>query len=627
LFFSQLGYYSLFCGLIVSFIIIFLAYSNINFLKKELIHKILTYVFFQLFFVFLSFICLIISFVKSDFTNELVYNHSHTAKPLFYKISGTWGNHEGSLLLCLLILILFIFIFLLTSKNQPKRYQIFTLLFQEVIIVGFFSFLLITSNPFVHIFPSPKEGLGLNPILQDPILAIHPPILYLGYIGSSIILSSSIGAILEKRVTAEWAKSLKNWITVSWFFLTIGIILGSIWAYYELGWGGFWFWDPVENISLMPWLCLTALVHTIKVFEKRSSLATWTLVLSISSFTLSMCGTFLVRSGILNSVHTFANDPKRGIFILVFLFILILVSLFIFFTSYKEQKIDQKNFLFSKETSILLNNWFMMYFLSVVLIGTVYPIFLEVISSEKISIGPPFYNKLLIPFLIPFLFLMSVGPNINWIRHKFKMFNLKLFLLFVLSSLIAYSIIVIAKLSTLFLTILISVSIYLVFITIKDFFLKNQKNISQKISHFGFSLLILSIILNGILSDEVITNMKVGQNFKYNKGQIYFEKISTEKRENYTSLIGFFKIKENNNEIFFEPELRIFNQPTTITSEADIKISLIEDKFLVINLVKGNEYFNVRYQKKPFMIWIWLSATLMGFGSIMNFFRKNKHEW
>tara|TARA_Y100001960_G_C14591131_1_gene785722 strand:- start:53 stop:1075 length:1023 start_codon:yes stop_codon:yes gene_type:complete len=340
-----------------------------------------------------------------------------------------------------------------------------------------------------------------------------------------------------------------------------------------------------------------------------------------------MCGTFLVRSGILNSVHTFANDPKRGIFILVFLFILILVSLFIFFTSYKEQKIDQKNFLFSKETSILLNNWFMMYFLSVVLIGTVYPIFLEVISSEKISIGPPFYNKLLIPFLIPFLFLMSVGPNINWIRHKFKMFNLKLFLLFVLSSLIAYSIIVIAKLSTLFLTILISVSIYLVFITIKDFFLKNQKNISQKISHFGFSLLILSIILNGILSDEVITNMKVGQNFKYNKGQIYFEKISTEKRENYTSLIGFFKIKENNNEIFFEPELRIFNQPSTITSEADIKISLIEDKFLVINLVKGNEYFNVRYQKKPFMIWIWLSATLMGFGSIMNFFRKNKHEW
>jgi len=193
--------------------------------------------------------------------------------------------------------------------------------------------------------------------------------------------------------------------------------------------------------------------------------------------------------------------------------------------------------------------------------------------------------------------------------------------------LIAYSIIVIAKVSTLFLTILISTSIYLVFITIKDFFLKNQKNISQKISHFGFSLLILSIILNGILSDEVITNMKVGENFKYNKGKIYFEKVSTEKRENYTSLIGFFKIKENNNEIFFEPELRIFNQPTTITSEADIKISLIEDKFLVINLVKGNEYFNVRYQKKPFMIWIWLSATLMGFGSIINFFRKNKHEW
>ena len=581
----------------------------------------------QLIFVFLSFICLVISFINSDFSNEIVYNNSHTTKPLFYKISGTWGNHEGSLLLCLLILVLFIFIFLITSKREPKKYQIFTLLFQEVIIIGFFLFLLITSNPFNHLFPAPKEGLGLNPILQDPLLAIHPPILYLGYIGSSIILSSSIAAIIQNYVNSQWAKNLKNWVIISWFFLTIGIILGSIWAYYELGWGGFWFWDPVENISLMPWLCLTALVHSVIVLEKRSLLATWTLVLSISSFTLSMCGTFLVRSGILNSIHAFATDPKRGVFILIFLFLLIIISLFIFFIFYKEIKIEQKNFLFSKEISVLINNWFMMYFLSVVLIGTVYPIFLEVIANEKISVGPPFYNKLLIPFLIPFLFFMSIGPSMKWIRHNIKLINVRLILLFLLSSFVSYLILIRANLNTLFTTVLLVVSIYLFFITVRDFFIKNQKNFSQKISHFGFSLLILSIILNGMFSSEVITNIKIGEKYEFSNGSIYFENIKSSKKQNYMSFVGTFRIIENNNkEILLRPELRIFNQPITITSEADIKTNFIGDKFLVMNLVKGNEYYNIRYQTKPFMIWIWLSAILMCVGASINFFKKKRND-
>ena len=430
MFFSQLGFYSLIIGLVFSIILFPVAYRDLFTDSNSISSNIFSISFLKLFFVLLSFICLIISFINSDFSNEIVYNNSHTTKPLLYKISGTWGNHEGSFLLCLLILVFFIFIFLITSRKEPKKYRIITLLFQEIIIIGFFLFLLITSNPFNHLFPIPKEGLGLNPILQDPILVIHPPILYLGYIGSSIILSSSIAAIIQNQVNSEWAKNLKIWVIISWIFLTIGIVLGSIWAYYELGWGGFWFWDPVENISLMPWLCLTALVHSVIVLEKRSLFATWTLILSISSFTLSMCGTFLVRSGILNSVHTFANDPSRGIFILFFLFFLILISLIIFFFFYKEKKIKQKNFLFSKETSILINNWFMMYFLSVVLIGTVYPIFLEVITNEKISVGAPFYSKLLIPFLIPFLFLMSIGPKMKWIRQNVKLFNVKLILLF-----------------------------------------------------------------------------------------------------------------------------------------------------------------------------------------------------
>ena len=623
MFFSQLGYYSLICGLIFSVILVPIAYKDLSIAKKSISSNIFIFTSLQLIFVFLSFICLVISFINSDFSNEIVYNNSHTTKPLFYKISGTWGNHEGSLLLCLLILVLFIFIFLITSKRESKKYQIFTLLFQEIIIIGFFLFLLITSNPFNHLFPAPKEGLGLNPILQDPLLAIHPPILYLGYIGSSIILSSSIAAIIQNYVNSQWAKNLKNWVIISWFFLTIGIILGSIWAYYELGWGGFWFWDPVENISLMPWLCLTALVHSVIVLEKRSLLATWTLVLSISSFTLSMCGIFLVRSGILNSIHAFANDPKRGVFILIFLFLLIIISLFIFFIFYKEIKIEQKNFLFSKEISVLINNWFMMYFLSVVLIGTVYPIFLEVIANEKISVGPPFYNKLLIPFLIPFLFFMSIGPSMKWIRHNIKLINVRLILLFLLSSFVSYLILIRANLNTLFTTVLLVVSIYLFFITVRDFFIKNQKNFSQKISHFGFSLLILSIILNGIFSSEVITNIKIGEKYEFSNGSIYFENIKSSKKQNYMSFVGTFRIIENNNkEILLRPELRIFNQPITITSEADIKTNFIGDKFLVMNLVKGNEYYNIRYQTKPFMIWIWLSAILMGSGALINFFKR-----
>ena len=399
---SLIGFYSLVFGICSSVAIIIFSIQNFR-NPKKLNEKIVILTFLQFFLVTISFLGLIISFINSDFSNETVFNHSHTTKPLFYKISGSWGNHEGSLLLWLLVLTLFIFLFILKSGKQPTQYRILTLLFQEIIIIGFFIFLLKTSSPFNYIYPIPEEGLGLNPILQDPSLAIHPPILYFGYVGTSIIFSSSLSAMVVNYISKEWAKHIKVWVLISWIFLTLGILLGSIWAYYELGWGGFWFWDPVENVSLMPWFALTTLIHCILVLEKRLELTSWVIILSITTFTLSMSGTFLVRSGILNSVHTFANDPERGLFILIFLFTLIFLSLFVFFFFHKKETNNKSSFfLVSKETSIILNNWFMMYFLSVVLIGTVYPIFLEVISSEKISVGPPFYHKLIIPFLIPF---------------------------------------------------------------------------------------------------------------------------------------------------------------------------------------------------------------------------------
>ena len=621
---NQIGNYSLYIALVASIYLIFQSYKLSKRSSKNLDSKIFSVLSIQSAMVLISFFSLIYVFIISDFSNETVYNNSHTTKPLFYKISGTWGNHEGSLLLWLLVLTLFIFIFLIKSTNQPKKYRILTLLFQQVIIIGFFLFLLKTSNPFNYLFPIPKEGLGLNPILQDPALAIHPPILYLGYVGSSIIFSSSLAAVVEKHISTAWAKHIKVWILVSWIFLTFGIMLGSIWAYYELGWGGFWFWDPVENVSLMPWFCLTALLHCILVLEKRLLLSSWTVILSIATFMLSMSGTFLVRSGILNSVHTFANDPERGIFILIFLFTLIFFSLVIFFVFHEEnnQKID-KTYWLSKETSILFNNWFLMYFLSVVLIGTVYPIFLEVLSGEKISVGPPFYHKLIIPFLIPFLIFMSIGPNLNWIKSEIKKINIQIILSFLFSLLI--SLLILRKIGFVGLinTILILAAFYLFFITIKDFFLKKFKNYSQNFSHFGFSLLILSILFNSILSSEKIINLKVGEKFSFREETIIFESIESTENKNYKSIIGYFKIKDKqNNSIQLKPELRIYNQPIIITSEADIKTTLHYDKFLVMNLVKDNEYFNVRYQIKPFMIWIWISTVLIIIGGLLSLFKR-----
>ncbi len=624
--FNNIGYYSLVFGLFISIYLLFFSFflyikgkSN-NDLNLNIYHFSLI----QLFLVILSFICLILCFILSDFSNETVYYNSHTTKPIFYKIAGAWGNHEGSLLLWLLVLTLFIFLFIIKSKSQPKKYRLLSIFFQQIIITGFFLFLLITSNPFDYLFPTPKEGLGLNPILQDPALVIHPPILYLGYVGSSIIFSSSLAALIENNLGTIWAKHIKNWVFVSWIFLTLGILLGSIWAYYELGWGGFWFWDPVENVSLMPWFSLTALLHTILVLEKRQLLKLWTIVLSISTFSLSMSGTFLVRSGILNSVHTFASDPERGVFILIFLFLLIFLAIFIFFFFSKNiEQVKGRNFYWlSKDFSILINNWFMMYFLSVVLIGTVYPIFLEVITSDKISIGPPFYNKLLIPFLIPFLIIMSFGPKLKWIKDRFEMLKLYKILFFFISLII--SIFIYEKLgkNNLLISILILAGIYLFLISLIDFF-KSKNNLSQNISHFGFSLLILSIILNSFFSSEFSSNMKIGDQIEFENKIIKFSKIESKKGSNYNSIVANFTIEDKNKRVTnFFPEIRIYNQPNIMTSEADIKTSIFYDKFFVVNLLKNETYFNVRYQVKSFMVWIWISTLLIALGGFIGLVKK-----
>ena len=623
---NQLGNYTLYIALLASLYLIFRSLITVNSSKKVLDGKIFSIVSVQTLMILISFLSLIYGFVISDFSNETVFNNSHSTKPIFYKISGTWGNHEGSLLLWLLVLTLFLFIFLIRSKYLPTKYLLLTIIFQEIIILGFILFILFTSNPFTNLFPIPKEGLGLNPILQDPALAIHPPFLYLGYVGTSIIFSSSLASLASGTVNKNWAIHIKKWILVSWIFLTIGITLGSIWAYYELGWGGFWFWDPVENVSLMPWFCLTALLHTIIVLQKRDLFHSWTIILSITTFSLSMSGTFLVRSGILNSIHTFANDPSRGLFILCFLFFLILLSIFIFFIFQKNipENIIKFNLL-SKESAISVNNWFMMFFLSVVLLGTTYPIFLEVINGSKISIGPPFYHKLIVPFLIPFLIFMAFGPNMKWVKNKFKKINLQQLIFFIISIIISYIIISKSKSAYLFATPLFALSFYLLFSTIRDFFLKTS-SMSQKFSHLGFSFLILSILFNGILSKEFSSNMKVGDERKFENKIIKFENLNVKENVNYQSIIAQFKITDEKSNLTFTPEIRIYNQPKTITSEADILTSIYTDNFLVFNVLKDEGYYNVRYQFKPFMLWIWLSAILISMGGILSLFKKNEQK-
>ncbi len=619
---NQIGNYSLFIALIASIFLIFQSYRLTRNSSKNLDSKIFSVLSVQSLMVLISFISLVFAFIVSDFSNKTVYNNSHTTKPLFYKISGTWGNHEGSLLLWLLVLTFFLFIFLINSKNLPKKYRLLTLTFQEVIIFGFLLFILFTSNPFINLFPIPKEGTGLNPILQDPALALHPPILYIGYVGTSIIFSASLAALVCGNVNKVWASHIKKWIIISWIFLTIGIMLGSIWAYYELGWGGFWFWDPVENVSLMPWFCLTALLHTIVVLEKRNTFKSWTIILSITTFSLSMSGTFLVRSGILNSIHTFANDPSRGVFILCFLFFLIFLAIIIFFIYQKNiSNSSIRTYLISKETAMLVNNWFMMFFLSVVLIGTVYPILLEVINGSKISIGPPFYQKLILPFLIPFLLFMAIGPNLKWVKDHINKIKLEQPIFLFISILISYLFTTSYGVSYLFSVPMFGLGFFLFFLTIRDFFSK-ESILSQKIAHFGFSIFILSILFNGVLAKEYSSNMKVGDERKFMNKIIKFENLKITQELNYQSLTGEFNISDDRGNLNLKPEIRIYNQPKTLTSEADIISTIYSDNFLVFNVLKNDGYYNVRYQHKPLMIWIWLSVILIFVGGILGYFKK-----
>ncbi len=625
---SNLGNFVLLLGIFLSFAIIYVSSQNLKTeglkINKSIYHLCL----FQSTLIIASFLILVTAFITSDFSIITIYQNSHTLKPLLYKITGTWGNHEGSLLLWLIILTTFSFLFFVYNKNHPKNYRIYTLITQNILILGFIFFLLFNSNPFSKIFPIPEEGLGLNPILQDPALAIHPPLLYIGFVGSSIYFSAAIASMLTNYNGKLFARSIKNWVLISWIFQTLGILAGSIWAYYELGWGGFWFWDPVENASLLPWFVMTALFHSLIVLEKRNLFYFWVIILCILTFILSVTGTFLVRSGILNSVHSFASDPARGVYILLFLSSLIFVSVFILFKKFK-----LSNYYIntnSKETFILVNNWFMIFYLITVLLGTVYPIFTEVLTNQKVSVGPPFYNTVIIPIVILFLIFMSIGPQADWIRSKIKKKILMLKILS-LSILVNLFIILFFKSYSALSNLIIISSLFLIFSSSKDLlsFFKLKKNyfdLSRIISHLSFGFLILFIGLNYNFTEEKDFNLKKGEKKNFKEYTIEFKDLKLAEAQNYKSVIGDFKIlnKVKNLNLQLSPEIRIYDNPNTLTYEASIRSGLLSDYYITMSNIDRSDYYNIKFQRKPFMIWIWISVIFVSIGGLIRFFENEK---
>ncbi len=604
--------------------IIYFSFNSITSLGINISKKIYHLSLLQVTFVVTCLLTLIFGFIISDFSLTTVFENSHTQKPLIYKIAGTWGNHEGSLLLWITLMVFFNFLFLVYGKKYEKKFMLFSLISQNFLILSFILFLFFTSNPFLLINPAPIEGLGLNPILQDPALAIHPPLLYIGFVGSSIYFSSAIGALISNLPAKDFAASIKNWVIFTWFFQTLGIFAGSIWAYYELGWGGFWFWDPVENASLLPWFCMTALMHSIIVLEKKGQLYSWVLILCLMTFVLTIAGTFLVRSGILNSVHTFANDPTRGLYILIILLLACLVSFFIFIKHSRGNSIQGYNL--DRGTFILSNNWFMIFYLVTVFLGTVYPIFTEVIFNTKISVGPPFYNTVIIPFVIVFLILMSLGPESKWIKTKFPI--KKLLAILILSFVLNLIISVIFKSTSLISNLIFITSFFLIIMSFLDVIKLIRLNkitlISRSVSHLGFGLLILFIGLNHNFSKEYDVNIKTGEIKKLNNFDLKFKDLKLTNSQNYKSIIGNFELKDNDKNLIKElkPEIRIYQNPETLTYEASIKSTIFNDYYLTMSNLQNSEYYNVKVQVKPFMSWLWLSVLIMSLGGFLRLFYK-----
>ena len=569
----------------------------------------------------LSFFSLMYAYVVSDFSNYNVFQNSHSNKPLIYKISGTWGNHEGSMLLWLSILSIFSFFFSFT-KNIEDNFQKLTLIIQAFLHILFGLFIVFTSNPFLVNSILVNEGLGLNPILQDPGLAVHPPILYAGYVGYSIVFSIAIAGLFQ-NTDDEWLYVAKKWSLISWTFLTGGIALGSYWAYYELGWGGWWFWDPVENISLMPWIAGLALVHSLMMVRGEQAIKKWIVFLSILCFSLSVFGTFLVRSGILTSVHSFAADASRGIFILLIFFIVTGFGFLVFLLK-EPKKSNTLNLLFiNKVSALVINNILMIIATLTILLGTIYPIIIEVLYNKRISVGGPYFNSTVIPIMIPGFLLMSIAPILSWQTNKInnsKKYVLAFIILSVLVLIQSYFLdfntwgfvglllgfwIILASIIAIF-------SSYKIKINIKFF-----KIINPHVAHIGVGIAIIGITCSSVFQNELDFNLNEGDKFNVNGKTVLFEKIETTNQINFQSLRGKFLFDiEKNQSKEIEAGKNYYPVSKMITSEAGILHQWNKDIYFILGDQKNNEWF-VKVLINPFVSFIWLGVIIMMYSGLI----------
>ena len=614
--------------------------KNIKNLELEKISQILILLIFLC--AFLSQISLIFSFVISDYSVANVYQNSHHLKPLLYKISGSWGNHEGSMLLLITILCFYSLVFAFLSKINIQK-KLIIISSQSLIIAAFSAFTAFTSNPFSRIFPIPQTGLGLNPVLQDIGLSMHPPMLYTGYIGFSLVFSFAIAGLLSEKIDRQFALNLKNYLLFSWGFLTLGIGLGSWWAYRELGWGGYWFWDPVENISLMPWLAGTALIHCVMLLEKKEIFKIWTAFLSILSFILCLLGIFLTRSGILTSVHSFAIDTKRGFFVIVLIAILGGAGLLVFgskVSKLKDQNIKIKFDIFSKIGAVLINNYFLILALFIVLLGTIYPIFSQSLFDQFISIGPDYYNKLFSILIIPFLIFLGISYQLSYSQktEKEKILNRSNALVSAASCLITALTFFYEKSANFLQIIILFLAIFSAILTILFFvktILKNKKiNFIKKVfsletlnqapisaAHLGFTLVIIGIILTSSFGATKEINIKQNESTKIANYEIKFSDIEYIEGPNFLARGGIFEITKNN-QLYAKltPQLRYYPVSNQTTNEASIKSGFFGDLYLALGQKDENDFYALRIYYKPFIFLIWLGCAMIFSGAMLRIF-------
>ncbi|MFI8479379.1 heme lyase CcmF/NrfE family subunit [Pseudomonas sp. NPDC078700] len=586
----------------------------------------------QFAFLVFAFACLTYAFMVDDFSVRYVASNSNSALPWYYKFSAVWGAHEGSLLLWALILGGWTFAVSIFSRQLPEEMLARVLGVMGIISVGFLLFLIITSNPFARLLPNmPADGNDLNPLLQDFGLIIHPPMLYMGYVGFSVAFSFAIAALLGGKLDAAWARWSRPWTIVAWAFLGIGIALGSWWAYYELGWGGWWFWDPVENASFMPWLVGTALIHSLAVTEKRGVFKSWTVLLAIAAFSLSLLGTFLVRSGVLTSVHAFASDPERGVFILAFLLLVVGGSLALFAVRAPVVKSKVGFALWSRETLLLANNLILVVAASMILLGTLYPLVLDALTGAKLSVGPPYFNALFVPLMGLLMVVIAVGVLVRWKNTPVK------WLVSMLMPVLLGSVAVGAIAAFAFgdfnwgVMAVCMLAAWVVLAGVRDIFdktrnkglFKGMRELTRsywgmQLAHFGMAVCALGVVLTSVGNLERDMRMAPGDTVSVGAYEFVFEGSKHREGPNFSADRGTMRVLDDGKQIaVLHPEKRFYAVQQSMMTEAAIDAGFTRDVFVALGEPLENGAWAVRVHIKPFVRWIWLGALLMGFGGVL----------